>query len=162
MQALRSLALGLARAAIWPLYLHSAGLRGPGRSLAPQPGHPGLGRTHGYGDRLLCPRPAALADRGRRGGRSVTWACPGAVARQLGAAGRFMVVAAVVFLLPVYLFDHELIAPEGKPITAPALGRLLVLGYELLVWGTCCSAALSGDSPLLAWLSLPLSSASGS
>ena len=46
-------------------------------------------------------------------------------------------MAAVVFLLPVYLFDHELIAPEGKPITAPALGRLLVLGYELVVWGTC-------------------------
>ena len=66
-------------------------------------------------------------------------------------------MAAVVFLLPVYLFDHELIAPEGKPITAPALGRLLVLGYELLVWGTCLRL-LRGYSPLLGWLSLPLSS----
>ena len=59
-----------------------------------------------------------------------------------------MVVAAVVFLLPVYLFDHELIAPEGKPITAPALGRLLVLGFELVVWGTCVRL-LRGYSPLL-------------
>ena len=37
------------------------------------------------------------------------------MARQLDRAGRFLVVAAVVFLLPVYLFDHELIAPEGRP-----------------------------------------------
>ena len=137
MQALRSLALGLARAAIWPLYLVLAGLRGSGRSLAAQPGHLGFGRVDRCGDRDFRPRPVALADIGRQGGRSITWACPRAVARQLNSGGRFVVVAAVVFILPVYLFDHELIAPEGKPITAPSLGRLLVLGYELLVWGTC-------------------------
>ena len=30
-------------------------------------------------------------------------------------------VAAVIFLLPVYLFDHGLIAPEGRPLTAPSI-----------------------------------------
>jgi potassium efflux system protein len=81
---------------------------------------------------------------------------PPLVARQAGGGGRFMVVAALVFLLPVYLFDHGLIAPEGKPITAPALGRLLVIIYELLVWGTCVRL-LRGGSPLVEWLSRPLS-----
>ena len=55
MRGLRSLALGLARAAIWPLYLVLAGLCGPGRSLAAQPGHLGLGRVDRRGDRDLCP-----------------------------------------------------------------------------------------------------------
>jgi len=52
-------------------------------------------------------------------------------------AGRFIVVAAAVFLLPVYLFDHGLIAPDGRPVTAPALSRMLILGFELVVWGAC-------------------------
>ena len=60
-------------------------------------------------------------------------------------------------MLPVYLLNHELIAPEGKPITAPALGRLLVLGFELVAWGTCVRL-IRGGSPLLGWLSIPLAS----
>jgi potassium efflux system protein len=85
---------------------------------------------------------------------------PPAVARQLGAAARFVAVAAVFILMPVYLFDHELIAPEGKPITAPALGRLLVLGCEILVWVTCIRL-LRHLSPLWGWLSPPLPSPVG-
>jgi potassium efflux system protein len=83
---------------------------------------------------------------------------PHSVPRQLERAGRFLVVAAVVFLLPVYLFDHELIAPEGRPVVAPALGRLLVIGYELLVWGTCMRL-LRKNSALWAWLEPPRSPA---
>ena len=79
-------------------------------------------------------------------------ALPGRAPRRGAAAQRRAAVSwswrPLVFLLPVYLFDHELIAPEGKPITAPALGRLLVLGYELVVWGTCVRL-LRGCSPLL-------------
>jgi potassium efflux system protein len=70
-----------------------------------------------------------------------------------------LVVAALIVLLPVYLFDHELIAPEGRPIAAPALGRLLVIGYELLVWITCVRL-LRRSSALAAWLGLPRSSTS--
>ena len=55
---------------------------------------------------------------------------PASVARQLDRAGRFLVIVAMVFLLPVYLFDHELIAPEGRPITAPALGRRRRIVWE--------------------------------
>ncbi len=77
-----------------------------------------------------------------------------ASARQLNAASRFVVIAAAVLLLPVYLFDHELIVPEGKPIAAPAIGRLLVLGFELVIWGTCVGLFRSG-SPCAGWLSVP-------
>src|SRR5262249_4946262 len=91
------------------------------------------------------------------------WAPPGAerylkipetVARQLDRAGRFLVVAAVALILPVYLFNHELIAPEGRPVAAPALGRLLLVAYEVIVWCTCASL-LRRKSGLLEWLGLP-------
>jgi potassium efflux system protein len=82
---------------------------------------------------------------------------PAPVARQLERAARFLVIVTLIFLLPVYLFDHELIAPEGRPITAPALGRLLVIGFELVVWGTCMQL-LRRSSALLEWLAVPLSS----
>jgi len=151
MQAMRSLALSLARAAIWPLYLI---LLAYAARVAPWP------RSLGILISAIATG-AAIAifvhDLLRwlswpRGWSELFLGVPQVAVRQLGWGGRFVVVAAVAFLLPVYLFDHELIAPEGKPITAPALGRLLVLGFELLVWGTCLRL-LWGNSPLLSWLS---------
>ncbi len=82
---------------------------------------------------------------------------PFPVARQLDHIGRFLLAAAFFSLLPLYIFDHELIAPEGRPFTAPSLGRLLVIGYELLVWATFVRL-LSRKSALLAWLASPLAS----
>ena len=157
MQALRSLALGLARAATWPLYLI---LLAYAARVAPWPRSLGIlvsAVMTGAAIAILVHDLLRWLT-GPSGWPERYLGVPRPVARQVGAAGRFMVVAAVVFLLPIYLFDHELIAPEGKPITAPALGRLLVLGYELLVWATCVRL-LRGGSPLLGWISLPLSSA---
>ncbi len=57
-------------------------LRGPGRSLAAQPGHTGLGRDNRRGDCDPCPRPAALADFAIR----VAGALPGRAARGGSAA----------------------------------------------------------------------------
>jgi small-conductance mechanosensitive channel len=154
MQALRSLAFGLARAATWPLYLV---LLAYAARVAPWPRSLGILVSAV----MTCAAIAIFVHdllrwlTGPSGLPEQYLGVPRVVARELGAAGRFMVVAAVALLLPVYLFDHELIAPEGKPITAPALGRLLVLGYELLVWGTCVRL-LRGYSPLLAWISNPL------
>ena len=61
---------------------------------------------------------------------------PAPVARQLGRAGQFAVVAAAATILPVYLLDNGLIAPEGRTVQAPALGRFLILAFELSAWGT--------------------------
>ena len=71
--------------------------------------------------------------------------------RQLERTGRFLVVAAILSLLPVYLFDHELIFPEGRPFTAPSLGRLLVIAYELLRLGLVRTLALA-QVARLEWL----------
>jgi small-conductance mechanosensitive channel len=157
MQALRSLALGLARAAIWPLYLV---LLAYASRVAPWPRSLGIlvsAVLTGAAIAIfihellrLLTRPSGWSERNLD--------VPAAVARQLGWDGRFVVMAALVFLLPVYLLNHELIAPEGKSITAPALCRLLVLGFELFVWGACVRL-VRGGSPLLGWLSIPLSPA---
>ena len=155
MQALRTLALGLARAAMWPLYLV---LLAYASRVAPWPRSIGILVSAV----MTCAAIAIFIDELLRllawpsGWAERKLGVPAAVARQLGWDGRFVVSSAVVFLLPVYLLDHELIAPEGKPITAPALGRLLVLGFELFVWGTCVRL-VRGGSPLLGWLSNPVS-----
>jgi len=156
MRALRTLGLKLARAVLWPIYLV---LLAYASRIAPWPRSVGI---------LVSAILTAVAmtllahDLLRWSVWPPTWAehgldLPKPVARQLDRAGRFLVVAALVFLLPVYFFDHELIAPEGRPVTAPALGRLLVIVFELLVWGTCVQL-LRRSSPLLEWLALPLSS----
>jgi potassium-dependent mechanosensitive channel len=156
MRALRSFGLKLARAVLWPIYLM---LLAYAARVAPWPRSLGIlvsAILTAVAMALLAHDllrwsvwPPAWADRGLD--------LPRPVARQLDRAGRFLVITALIFLLPVYLFDHELIAPAGRPVTAPALGRLLVIGFELLVWGTCVQLLWRG-SPLLEWLALPLSS----
>jgi potassium-dependent mechanosensitive channel len=159
MRALRSGALKLARAAIWPLYLV---LLAYAARVGPWPRSLGILVSAAVTAAAM----AILVDDLLRW---LVWSSawserrlhlPQAAARQLDHAGRFLVVAAVVFLLPVYLFDHELIAPEGRPVTAPAFGRLLLIGYEVLVWATCVRL-LRRSSALLAWFALPLSPAAG-
>ncbi len=83
------------------------------------------------------------------------------LARQLGRAGRFLIAAAAVLLLPAYLIDHGLIAPDGRLLGAPAVSRFLILGFELAVWGTCIRL-LSGRSALLASLAIESAGAEGS
>jgi len=150
MRALRSVALKLTRAAIWPVYLL---LLAYAARVAPWPRSLGI-----LVSAILTGVAMAMLVHDLL--RWLVWAperperilnLPQPVARQLDRAGRFLVVAALVLVLPVYLFDHELIAPEGRPVAAPALGRLLVIGYELLVWGTCVRL-LRRSSALLAWL----------
>jgi potassium efflux system protein len=160
MRALRSGALKLARAAIWPLYLV---LLAYAARVGPWPRSLGI-----LASALLTA--VAMAILAHELLHFLVWPSawserrahpPQSVPRQLDRAGRFLIVAAVVFLLPVYLFDHELIAPEGRPVAAPALGRILVIGYELLVWATCMRL-LRKSSALWEWLALPRAALPGS
>ncbi len=154
----RPLASGPARAAIWPLYLV---LVAYAARIAPWPRSLGvLVSAIATGAAIAILVHDLLHWLTSTSGRPEHYlGVPRPVARQLNAAGRFVVVAAVLLLLPVYLFDHELIVPEGKPISAPALGRLLILVFELVVWGACVRL-LRGYSPFLGWVSLPLPSGS--
>jgi small-conductance mechanosensitive channel len=156
MKTLKTSALSLARAALWPMYLL---LLAYAARVAPWPRSLGILVSailtaaaigfflHDVLRWLLWPAAGACP----------SLSLPQAVARQLHRTGRFLLVAALVSLVPVYLFDHELIAPEGRPFTAPALGRLLVIACELVVWGTCVRL-LSRKSALLDLLATPLSS----
>jgi potassium efflux system protein len=153
MQALRYLALALSRAAIWPVYLVILAYLA---RVAPWPRSLGI-----LVSAVLTA--AAIAALVNDLLRSLVKAparaqhhfnLPEALARRLHRAGRFLVVAALALMLPVYLFRHELIAPEGRPVTAPALGRLLLVTFSFLVWGTCLEL-LRRKSGLLDWLGLP-------
>jgi small-conductance mechanosensitive channel len=154
MKVLRSLALKLARASLWPSYFL---LLAYTARIAPWPRSLGI-----LVSALLTA--AAIGFFARDMLRWLVWPSteservfkvPDPVARQLHHSGRFLVAAAFLSLLPVYIFEHELIAPEGRPFTA--LGRLLVVVYELLVWGTFLRL-LSRKSALLEWLATPFSS----
>jgi len=157
MRAFRSLVLGLARVLVWPLYLVFLAYVA---RVAPWP--------HSLGALVsACLSGLAIAMLAHDLLRSLTrpsgWVerhldFPEAVVRQVGRAGRFIVVAAAVFLLPVYLFDHGLIAPDGRPVAAPALSRMLIIGFELVVWGACVRL-LRGSSALLACIKIPSTTA---
>jgi potassium efflux system protein len=156
MRALRAFALWLTRAVIWPSYLL---LLAYAARVAPWPRSLGI-----LVSAILTA--IALAMFAHDLLRWLVWPpawperhgeFPPPVARQIDRAGRFLVFAALVLILPVYLFNHELIAPEGRPVAAPALGRLLVIGYEMIVWITCVRL-LRRSSALVQWLGLPLSS----
>jgi potassium efflux system protein len=159
MRGLRSLGIGLTAAAVWPSYLLLLAYLA---RQAPWPrtvGIPTSAALSGVAVAVL------LHDLLRWLARPAGWVeryleVPAAVARQLGRAGRFGVVAAVAFLLPVYLLEDGLIAWEGRPLTAPALSRLLILGFELAVWGMWVRL-LRGRSALLAWFAFDAADARG-
>jgi small-conductance mechanosensitive channel len=155
MNLLQALTLKLARASLWPLYFL---LLAYVARVAPWPRSLGILVSalltaaaigifiHDMLRWLVWP--SAESER--------LFKIPQPVARQLDHAGRFLVLAALLSLMPVYIFDHELIAPEGRPFTAPSLGRLLIIVYELLVWGTFVRL-LSRKSAFIEWLATPFS-----
>jgi hypothetical protein len=156
MKAVQILAFKLARASLWPSYFL---LLAYAARVGPWPRSLGI-----LVSAILTT--AAIGVFIHEMLRLLTWPLDGSkhllsvplgVGRQLERAGRFLVIAAFFSLLPAYVFDHELIAPEGRPLTAPALGRLLVIAYELLVWGSFVRL-LSRKSPALLWLATPLAS----
>ncbi len=157
MKILQSLALKLARSFLWPSYFlllaYTSRIAPWPRSLAILVSALLTAAAIGFFARDMLRWlvwPSTESDR--------LFEVPEPVARQLHHSGRFLLVAAFLSLLPVYIFEHELIAPEGRPFTAPSLGRLAVIVYEILVWGTFVRL-LSRKSALLEWMATSFSSA---
>lgn len=150
MRELRRLLIGLASAATWPVYLM---LVAYAARVAPWPRD------------LVRPSCVALmvlagglfvANAGRMAFRRRGWAeeflhAPADVCRQLRRVVLTLGIGVFALLMPVALLDGGLIAPGGRPISASALGRLLVFGFELTCWVLACRL-LRPRSPLLAWL----------
>ena len=64
-----------------------------------------------------------------------------------------MAIAAAATILPAYLLDNGLIAPEGRTVHAPSLSRFLILAFEVVAWGTWVRL-LRGRSPFLSWFAI--------
>ena len=132
-RGLRSLALGTAASAIWPSYLLLLAYVARQAPWLAQHEHPGLRDAGRAGAGAVPARAAEVADAAVGLGRAIPRdAGPGGPAT--GRAGRFVIAAAAVLLLPAYLIDNGLIAPEGRlaerpgvqPVPGPGLraGRL--------------------------------------
>ncbi|WP_165232510.1 mechanosensitive ion channel family protein [Aquisphaera insulae] len=151
-RALRSLVLGLAWVSVWPAYL---ALLAQAARLGPWPRNLGiLGSTVLHGLSLGALVHAVVAWITHREG----WAerfleIPPAVCRQIHRAGNFLSASAMVCLIPAYLLTSGEIAPDGRPVAAPAITRLFVLAFELSVWTTLVTL-LRGGSPLMRWCDL--------
>ena len=157
-RAIRSLLLGLAWASIWPAYLV---LVAQVARLGPWPRNLGvLASTALHGLAIGAFVPGVLAWMTRRDGWTERFlGVPEAVGRQLCRTGRFLAVAAVIFLVPVYLLSSGGFAPGGRPIRAAAFCRFLILGFELAVWAALVPLVRRG-SAILHWCNLQASEAS--
>src|SRR4051812_16149666 len=150
MRSIKTFLLGLASAAIWPTYL---GLFAYAARQAPWPRSFAIAGA----SVLLCLALAAFVAGLARGLlRAGGWAetillVPATVTRQLRVALLVLVASGVLFLVPTMLLGFGLIAPAGRPVSAPALCQFLVLGFEVTVWGAAFRV-LRSRSPMVQWM----------
>ena len=150
MRELKRLLIGLASAAAWPSYL---ALVAAAAMLAPWP------RELAWPASLilLCLAAALLVANagrmafGKGGWAEANFAAPKDVTRQLRRVTMTVAIAGLALLMPELLLNGGMIGPGGRPISAPSLGRLLVLGFELTGWALAYRL-LRRTSPLLDWL----------
>ncbi len=129
-RALRCLTLGMAWTAIWPAYL---GLLAVAARRGPWPRSVAVPAASVLSALALAALALALL---RWIFRPSGWAVcyldmPEALAGQVAKAGRSLVVLAIALLLPAYLLAQGEIAPDARPVVAPAISRFLVIAFEL-------------------------------
>ena len=151
MRALRTLLLGLSSTALWPAYLL---LSAYAARQAPWPRSFAIASA----SVLACLALATLASSLAR------WLLrPGGLGRNdpavparggppAPAAVLALVLAAVRAPGPRHAAQSRADRPEGRPVSAPAVCQLLVLGFELTVWGVVFRL-VRGRSALVQWLS---------
>src|SRR5262245_42937053 len=134
MREFRRLLIGLSTAVWWPAYL---GLVAYAARQAPWPRPLALLSAWVLVGLSLVGLAANLAPWFFRPGgwAEEVWQVPENVARQLLRAVTVLLVAAVLFLIPNDLLNRGMLAPDGRPISAPAVCRGLCLGFEVTVWG---------------------------
>ncbi|WP_435005315.1 mechanosensitive ion channel domain-containing protein [Tundrisphaera lichenicola] len=150
MREVRRFLIGLGAAAIWPAYLALVAyalMEGPWpRDLA----WPASVLMLGLAGSLFVVNSGRMAFR-KRGWAEEVLLAPEDVTRQCRRVVLTIAIAGFVLVMPEVLLGGGLIAPEGRPISATALGRLLILGFELTCW-ILAYRLLRPTSPLLLWL----------
>ena len=76
---------------------------------------------------------------------------PASASRQFRGAGRVLTLAAMILLVPAHLFIYGEISHDGHALTAPALARFLILGFEVLVLASLIYH-LRPSSALMLWI----------
>ncbi len=133
-RSLKRVYFGLLGAALWPAYLVLAAYAA---RQAPWPRSVALPTS----TTLYLIALAALAVNalywffGSSGPAKTIFELPADVGRQVRRATSFLIVAALICLVPAGLIHRGLIAPDGRPIAAPALCRIAILAYEILFLG---------------------------
>jgi potassium efflux system protein len=150
MRAFRTLLLGLGSTAIWPAYLLLAAYAA---RQAPWPRSSALASASILASLALASFVVNLAGwLLRPGGWAETaWQIPSSVAHQLQAAVLALVAAGVALLVPALLLSAGLIAPAGRPVSAPASCQILILAFEITVWAVVFRLVRS-HSALVQWL----------
>jgi len=150
MRTLRRMMIGFAGSAAVPAYL---GLAAYAVRQAPLPKTLALPLSAALAAVALATLAASLAGRlfAPAGWAEDVLAMPPAVSRRVRRALIALAVAHASLLFPVWLLTQGLIAPGGRPVSAPAVVRVLILAFEsvvllITVW------VLHWHSPLVAWL----------
>ncbi len=150
MRTLRTLLLGLCSTVLWPMYLL---LSAYAARQAPWTRSFAIASASVLASLALASFVAGLARRLLRPGgwAETTLLLPPLVTRQLQAAVLVLVAAGVLLLVPDMLLSAGLIAPGGRPVSASASCQILVLGFELIVWGVVFRL-VRPRSALVQWL----------
>ncbi len=150
MRSFRKIMIGAARSGIWPAYL---GLVAYAVRQAPVPKTLAQPAAAILAMVALAYLASNLLRRifGPGGWAEEVLAMPAEASRMAGRALVALVVAHLLFLGPVWLLTQGMIAPGGRPVSAPAVVRGLILGFEaivlvIVIW------SLHWHSPLVAWL----------
>jgi potassium efflux system protein len=150
LKTLHRLLIGLASALLWPVYM---GLLSVTARTGPWPR--GIGRPASFVLAVLAL--AMFASSLLRwlfrkdGWVQHTFDLPLDVVRQLRNAKVALVMCATAFLVPEELLARGLVAPSGRPVSAPTIGHLLIIGFEVMVWlGTL--RLLRPGGPVGQWL----------
>ena len=150
MRTVKNLFIGIARSGVWPIYLAAGAYAA---RQAPWPAS-----VSAPVEALVWALAfAAFANSFfrwlfRRGGCAEdVLGMPTSVAYQLRFTVLLIVVGSLILLLPSRMIARGLIAPEGRAIAAPAVVRVLTLGYELYVLGVAVWLFRT-RSALVVWL----------
>jgi potassium efflux system protein len=146
----RSIALHVGVSALWPLYIF---LWAYAARMAPWPRS--TARPVSFADGVLAGAlfVAALARFafGTGGLAESFLRMPTHAARQLRRAIWILTGASLVLLLPDWLLQHGLIMLDARPVSAPVISRMFLLGFEVVAWITLFRLVRS-RSPLIVWL----------